>query len=160
MIEPQQKIKEEKRKKPQSTFRLFPEILMLSEADDWQDAALEWKLVGIQWDKKGDHCICGHFIKEKCFIKNIVNGNHTIVGNCCITKFKGEDLTSVFRALSQNKVNAALIGYAYEEGIINEWELDFMLKLWRKRKLTWKQRNKFNEIKAKIYKACKMEILE
>lgn len=151
---------EGKRKKPSKIFRLFPEIIKLSEADNWGDAALEWKLVGIQWDKKGDHCICGHFIKEKCFIRNVVNGNHTLVGNCCIHKFKGRDLTSVFRALSRNKVNAALIGYAYEEDVINSWEFEFMINLWRKRRLSWKQRNKFIEVKAKIYEACKMEIFD
>jgi len=141
-----------------NSFDLFPEIMKLSEADEWKDAALEWKLVWIQWDKEGDHCICGHFIKEKCFIENVVNGNRTVVGNYCIKKFKGRDLTSVFRALAQGKVNAALIAYAFEEGIINEYERDLMYNLWRKKKRTWKQRNKFEQIKQKIYKACKTAI--
>ena len=141
-----------------SKFDLFPQILTLSEATEWKDVALEWRLVWIQWDKEGDHCICGHFIKEKCFIENVVNGNRTVVGNCCIKKFKGRDLTSVFRALARGKVNAALIAYAFEEGILNEWERDFMYDNWRKRKFTWKQKNKLEQIKRKIYKACQTEL--
>ena len=149
----------DKSKSPQkSRFELFPQIMELSEADNWQEAALEWKLIGIQWDKEGDYCICGHFIKEKCFIRNVVNNNRTVVGNCCIKKFKGKDLTNVFRALSQKRINPALIGYAYEEKVINEWEFDFMMDLWRKRKFSEKQERKFNEIKAKIFKACKMDV--
>jgi len=133
------------------SFDLFPEIMNLSEADNWKDAALEWRLVGIQYDKKGDHCICGHFIMEKCFIENVVNDNRAVVGNHCIKKFKGMDLASVFRALSKGKVNAALIAYAFEEQIINKWERDFLYDRWRKRKSTSSQEDKFSEIKDKIY---------
>ena len=129
----------------------------LSEADEWKDAALEWNLVGISWEKEGGHCICGHFIKEFCYIRNVVNKNRTIVGNCCITKLGGQDLTNVFRALAQNKVNPALIGYALEARVISGWEFDFMMDVWRKRKFSEKQLNKYNEMKAKIYKACQTE---
>jgi len=137
-----------------SDFQLFSGIIELSEADNWEDAVLEWKLIGIQYDKKGDFCICGHPIKEKCFMENVVNGKRVVVGNVCIHKFKGEDLTSVFRALADGRVNAALIGYAYEEDIISEWEYEFMLDVWRKRKRTYKQRRIFSRVKKKIYKAC------
>jgi len=145
-------------KNPKSSFDLFPQIIELSEADTWEDAALEWKLVGVQWDKEGGYCICGHFIKEFCFIRNVVNDNQTIVGNCCIKKFKGQDLTNVFRALARNRVNPALLGYALEEGVINGWEFNFMMRYWRKRKMSYTEKRKFNEIKGKIFKACKMEI--
>ncbi len=142
----------------QGAFQLFPEIMKLSEATEWEDVALEWKLVWIQWDKEGDHCICGHFIKEKCFIRNVVNNNRAVVGNCCIKKFRGRDLTSVFRALSRGKINPALISYAFEGSIIDAWEEKFMLNFWRKRELSWAERNRFNIIRQKIYDACKMEV--
>ena len=129
----------------------------LSEADNWEDAALEWKLVGVSYVKEGGYCICGHFIKEFCFIRNVVNGSRTIVGNHCIKKFKGQDLTNVFRALAQNKINPALLGHAIDEDIITKWEFNFMMDVWRKRKLSYKQGGIFDAIKAKIYKACQME---
>jgi len=37
----------------QGTFQLFPEIMKLSEATEWENVALEWKLVWIQWDEEG-----------------------------------------------------------------------------------------------------------
>jgi len=137
------------------TYDLFTPIIALSEAEEWKDAVLEWRLVSIGYDQKGTFCICTHFIKEVCYIENVSNGNRTIVGNHCISQFRGSDLTSVFRALSKGKVNPALIAYAFEEGIITPWERDFMNDTWRKRKFVGNQKNKFDEIKRKIYRACR-----
>ena len=104
----------------------------------------------------GGHCICTHYIKEKCYIRNMVNGKDTIVGNCCINHFGGRDLSSVFRALRDNRINPALLSYANEEDVINVWEFNFMMDVWRKRKFSFLQRAKYNQIKKKIYDACNM----
>lgn len=32
-------------------------------------------------------CMCGHTIKENCYIKNILTGQFVVLGNCCIKKF-------------------------------------------------------------------------
>lgn len=36
------------------------------------------------------HCVCGHFIRENCYITNN-NTNFVIIGNCCIKKFLPKD---------------------------------------------------------------------
>lgn len=141
------------------SFNLFDPIIRLSEADLWKDAAMEWKLLTIEWRDEGGHCICNHYIKEHCQIENMINGNQAIVGNCCINKFpqfsgKVYDLASAFRALKNKKVNAALIEFARDEGILNDWEYIFLLGTWRKRKFTSKQAQVFNRIKRKIRSAC------
>ncbi|MHA1410650.1 MAG: hypothetical protein ACTSQY_10160 [Candidatus Odinarchaeia archaeon] len=142
-----------------SPYRLFGPIIELSVADEWHDAAMEWKLETIEYRKEGGYCICGHYIKEHIQIKNMINGNRAIVGNCCITKFpqysgKISDMKSCFRALKNNKINSALIQFAYDEKKIKEWEYNFMMNIWRKRKLSPKQISKKEQVKRKIFKAC------
>lgn len=90
-----------------------------------------------------------------CYIRNKVNNEDSVVGNCCINHFIGKDLKSVFRALRNNKINPALLFYTHEAKIITKWEYDFMMDVWRKRKFTYKQRRVYNQIKKKIYDACK-----
>jgi hypothetical protein len=34
-----------------------------------------------------DHCVCGHYIEENCYIYNPDSGEILIIGNCCIKKF-------------------------------------------------------------------------
>jgi len=140
-------------------YELFRPIIELSIADEWHDAAMEWELETIEYRKEGGYCICGHFIKEHIQIKNMINGNRAIVGNCCINKFpqySGDvyDLVSCFRALRNNKINAALIKFAFNENIINSWECDFLMDTWRKRNFTEKQQAVGDRIKKKIFKAC------
>ena len=142
-------------------FDLFSPIIRMSEADTWEAAALEWNLITIEWRDEGGHCICTHFIKEHCQIENMINGNQTIVGNCCINKFpqftgKVYNLGSAFRALRNKKVNPALIEFALDEKVINAWEYNYMMDIWRKRKLSRVQRDKKDQITRKIYRACKL----
>jgi len=33
------------------------------------------------------YCVCGHDIKENCFVKDTITGNILVIGNCCIKKF-------------------------------------------------------------------------
>jgi len=33
-----------------------------------------------------NHCVCGHYIQENCYISDF-EGNFIIIGNCCIKKF-------------------------------------------------------------------------
>ena len=90
----------------------------------------------------------------------MVNDQTSTVGNCCINQFFARDLVSVFRALRANKINPALLAYADEEKVITKWEFNFMMDVWRKRKFTSSQSAKYNEIKDKIYSACRMEAEE
>ncbi len=146
------------KKKSSGGFSLFPRILALSVSQEWHTAKLEWILDYIFWNKEGSFCICGHFIKEECSIKNIENGNEAIVGNCCIRHFLDIEVgNAVFRALRNNKVTPSLVEYASDQGIINAWEARFLRNTCRKRRLTRKQANIFVPLKRRIFKACKME---
>ena len=143
-------------------YNLFEPIIKLSVADNWDEAKLEWELVTIIWREEGGNCICTHFIKEHCQIENIINGNNTVVGNCCINQFpriSGDvvDLNSCFRALKNKRINPALVDFARDQNIINDWEMNFLLDLWLKRKLTYKQQLKKDEISRMIFKACRSE---
>ena len=49
-----------------------------------------WKLrtKGEEIPDLDDHCVCGHYIKENCYIENSKDPNDIIVlGNCCIKRF-------------------------------------------------------------------------
>lgn len=60
----------EKESIKKADFHLFEEILALSVATEWKDAAQEWRLFWVDRADEGTYCICGHFIKEMCFIEN------------------------------------------------------------------------------------------
>ena len=63
----------------------------------------------------------------------------------------------MFKAIIQNKINKSLILYASEKSIINAWERDFLLNIWRKRKLTERQSYILFPLKQKILKKVKHE---
>jgi hypothetical protein len=44
-----------------------------------------------QLPEEKDNCICGHHIKENCYIKHIITGTVIVVGNCCIKKYLPEE---------------------------------------------------------------------
>ncbi|CCV01994.1 hypothetical protein IIV22A_150R [Invertebrate iridescent virus 22] len=72
-----------------------------------EDITKQWKYIGgntkrhltkyeTLFFKKPDlphsnKCICTHDIEENCYIKNVINEQILIVGNCCINKFLNID---------------------------------------------------------------------
>jgi len=138
------------------SFRLSTEIVYRSVADNWDEAKKEWELEEIYDSKYPKQCLCGHFpIKEICVIRNKLNSNKAEVGNCCVNKF----IPSTKRIFDSYKrvqrditkaFNNDLINLVYEKGIINDWEYDFYIDTWRKRKLTYKQMKKRVSINKKI----------
>lgn len=62
------------------------ELLKYSEHNSYQEAIKEWVDYGDHFNQEG-FCICGHAIIENCPVRNKLNGNALIVGNCCIRKF-------------------------------------------------------------------------
>lgn len=146
-------------------YKLVEEIIGLSVSKTWEEAQKEWKLITIRIadDKEVSEgvytCLCGHrHLKELCFIMNKHNGKEALVGNCCIKKFM-HDIKSdkIFRAINaakrSNTISSALIDYCYEQGIINSWERGFVTDVHRKRKLTNKQRHKYEMVRSKILTA-------
>tara|TARA_R110000824_G_C15136486_1_gene669570 strand:- start:315 stop:926 length:612 start_codon:yes stop_codon:yes gene_type:complete len=141
-------------------------ILELSEADIWEEAKLEWKLVRIDFARKeeGESCLCGKTpICELCRITNSLNGNSTQVGNVCINKFTDlpsnlifTNIKKVFKDVDKS-FNEVTTEYIYEKEWINEWEYDFLIDTERKRKLSNKQYKKRVSINSKILRKFKIE---
>ena len=140
-------------------FRLMAEIIKRSVASTWHEARLEWLLQDVTYadrDAPGV-CLCGHRpIRELCILRNRENGNQTIVGNCCVTKFMGLESQKVFgglRRVSENHGKAAnqeMIDLASERGCLSAWERKFLADTMRKRRLSEKQKMKRAEINATI----------
>jgi len=141
-------------------------ILELSEADIWEEAKLEWKLVRIDFARKEEweSCLCGKTpICELCRITNSLNGNSTQVGNVCINKFTDlpsnlifTNIKKVFKDVDKS-FNEVTTEYIYEKDWINEWEYDFLIDTERKRKLSNKQYKKRVSINSKILRKFKIE---
>lgn len=136
-----------------SEYRLSQGIVALSESDKWDEARLEWKLFRMFDQKDLETCLCGHYpIKEICVLRNKLNNNQAIVGNCCVQKFMGISSDKLFASLKRVKkdinkpFNADVIQFSFERGYITGWEKSFYLDTWRKRELSKKQ----TEVRVKI----------
>jgi len=129
-----------------SEYKLSSEIIILSESTSWDVAKLEWDLYEIYEAEEPDTCLCGHYpIVETCALKNKINFNTAIVGNCCVKKFIGLPSDKIFQAVkrirknNQKSLNIEAIQHAFDKEWINEWEYNFSIDLMRKRKLSVKQ---------------------
>lgn len=143
-----------RRMTPPANFRLFQEIIDRSEADTWEEAKKEWSLQYVEMAEDGEDysCLCTHpHIKELCYIKNKINGNEVLVGNCCVKKFMELESDLLFQAIRRSKVNSAMLEYAFSHNMISKWENSFMLDVMRKRKMTVKQRAVYERISDKIF---------
>ena len=125
--------------------RLKEYILKNSIADNFYIASREWYVVKIFISDDPTQCPCGQVIYEWCHIKNKETGKQTIVGNVCVNHFLGIDMSSFFTGAKKLKrdhrkgPNKALINYAAQYGLINEWETDFLTNVMNKRVLSAKQ---------------------
>lgn len=148
-----------------NNWKLPPELVRLSESDNWDTAVKEWKLDEIEYLEAGEEsetCLCTHTpIREVCHISNVINKNEAIVGNCCITRIGGaqfEGVNLLFQGLKRiftNRslsANATLINYSYERRILSSDEHEFYLDVWRKRSLTDRQLNWIKSLNEKIVK--------
>jgi hypothetical protein len=140
-----------------SEYKLSQEIISLSEANTWDHAKLEWDLDQIYTTSRSNPktCLCGHYpILEICELLNQENGNTAIVGNHCVNKFRVES-DKIFRAVDRIRgditkpLNVETIAHANDKGWIDDWDKDFYIDTWRKRKPSHKQmsrRVKINQI--------------
>lgn len=141
-------------------YKLSMEIIDLSKANNWDLAKHEWFLDHVYMIPKRDEpeiCLCGHYpIREVCIIKNKENGNTTIVGNCCVTKFIGINSNKLIDAIKRvkkdhrNSFNTDCIELALKKFLINKWEYGFYISIWRKKKLSKKQLDRKVIINEKI----------
>lgn len=140
-----------------SAHQLTIEIIARSHATLWDIAKTEWLLEEIYEADEPDTCLCGHFpIREICVLRNKINRNDAIVGNCCVKKFIGLPSDKIFQAVkrvrkdTEKSLNIEALQYALEHRWISEWEKDFYCDIMRKRNLSPKQAVKKNEINEKF----------
>jgi hypothetical protein len=138
----------------EEVYNLPTAIISLSIAKNWDEARAEWYLDHVEFADNFENydCICGHKnIKELCYIQNRYNDSTALVGNCCVKKFMNEcGSDRIFQALKDERINEDLANYCHHKEIINDWEHGFLLDVWRKRKMSHKQRRKFLQIRDKI----------
>lgn len=142
-------------------YRLAEAIISLSVAETWDLAKQEWALATVWVTDEPGVCLCGHRpIFEHCQLVNLSNGNLAVVGNVCVTRFLGLPSDKLFAALNRiaddprRALNADAIAFAHDRGWLNDWERDFYLDTWRKRKLSPRQLAKREQINAKVFDAC------
>lgn len=140
-------------------FKLFAEIILLSCANDWDNAKLEWALheVYIMEGKNSEGCLCGKFpIKEVCILLNKHNQKTAKVGNCCVKKFLNLPSNRIFQSVKRVRIsdekslNEDALLYAYNKKWLNNWEYSFYMDTKNKRKLSPAQMMKRQEINQKI----------
>lgn len=141
-------------------------VIAPSESEQFSSALREWEYVETYLVEEGGTCICGHFILEHCAMRNILNRNPLIVGNCCVKKFTGISKSKHFDAIRRvqkdttKPFNPACLDEALNNGIINEDEYRFYINTWRKRNLTDQEKEWRISINERILKAKEQKILQ
>ena len=132
-------------------------ILLLSDASEWEAARKEWHLVDVIESEEPETCLCGHYpIIEICTIRNTITKNCADVGNRCVKKFLGINSDKIFSALKRirkdlaKSLNVDSIVFFKERRTITGWEYDFLLDTRLKRELSEKQLSKRKAINEKI----------
>lgn len=151
-----------------SNFKELLNILLTnSTTTDFNKAKDEWELVNITKTDDCSNCLCGKEIKELCYIKNKLNDNVLVVGNECIKKIcpttefttKSHTLFDCINKLKKDKTkapNKLLINYCKKKDILTDWEYEFSLNTFKKRKLSDKQSYWRSEINRKILNNIKV----
>lgn len=140
-----------------SEYQLTRKIVARSEAKVWDATKLEWAIEEVYESEEPDTCLCGHFpIIEICVLRNKVNRNTAIVGNCCVKKFIDLPSDKIFQAVkrvrkdTKKSLNAEAVQHAFDRGWIAKWEKDFYFDIMRKRNLSPKQAAKKAQINEKF----------
>lgn len=135
--------------------KLREEILNLSNNNiNFNIAKKEWFVSHLEKTEEPKTCLCGkNPIKNLCYIKNNLNGNETLVGNCCVKHFE-LNYDWYFQGIKRIKNNLRPTGqfiiYLFENNIINQWELNFLKDRENTKKASFKQEEKEKQIIKKI----------
>lgn len=152
--------------------KLISEVINNSEANTWDSAVTEWKIVDVEEDEYlEESCICGkENLRYLYTIQNVFNDKILYpIGSSCIKKFEREDLNAEisvkeqmfkllhaveeneFLELSSKFFSRKLLLYLYEQGAFkatsyNHFEshedYQFMLDMFNKRNISDKQNKK------------------
>ena len=131
-------------------------ILDCSVSTEWIEAIKEWEHTHI-YDIPGSTCVCGHHpITENCEIVNQKNGEVLYVGNECVKHFTDVNTASLFLCIKKvikninSSLNLDVLIYYHDNGVLSDWEYKFYSSIWRKRKLSHKQKQIKTNINQKI----------
>lgn len=142
--------------------QLAPNVLALSESQNWDDAKHEWFLENVYYTNEG-MCLCGQrHIKEICVLSNIRTRNVIKVGSRCVKRFIGLPATEIFASLHKIAADIRLslslpaIQWVHERGFVTDWEREFLLNTRAKNRfaLTQKQYGKRLQINTRILNKC------
>lgn len=130
-------------------------VIVKSEANTWNEAKKEWKIIDIEDAEEPEECICGHYpIKEVMILKNIKNYSELRVGNHCINRFFCKNsLFDGYKKIKQSpdkSTNLALLEFARRNSWISSKDYGFYIDIISKRKLSSKQQKWKNDINNKI----------
>lgn len=146
-------------------YKLFQEIIALSNADNWEEAKKEWDLECVYESDAPLTCLCGHYpITNICVLYNVCNKCTTEVGNECVKKFfKIELADAIIKSIKKVKadisksINIETLDYLHDKKHINKWEYNFYMDIMYKRRLTDRQFNKKQQINQKFLRLTNYE---
>jgi hypothetical protein len=146
-------------------YQLVDRVMQVSKSSNWDDMKKEWavdKIYYIPEEEEMETCLCGHYpIREVIILKNKVTEHKIKIGNCCVNKFfDNPDANKVFAALKKGKKNRMMIDILYEKNLLNEREFNFLCDVWRKRKMSEKQRHWYESLKIGILNHFKTKLIE
>ncbi|EMB63798.1 hypothetical protein SMU26_09954 [Streptococcus mutans 3SN1] len=151
---------------------LISEVIKNSEANAWDSAVTEWKIIDVEEDEYlKESCVCGkENLRYLYTIQNSFNDNILYpIGSSCIKKFEREDLNAEinvkeqmfkllhaveeneFLELSSEFFSRKLLLYLYEQGAFKATDYNhfdphedyqFMLDMFNKRNVSDKQNKK------------------
>ena len=106
------------------------ELIAQSLAEDWEAAKLEWTLERAVLEPGWSSCLCGHGIKQKCYLRNSKTGAVNFVGSSCVKQFMRHlDAPSAMfqsirrvRQAPERRLHRRLLRLAVESGVISEEE--------------------------------------
>ena len=109
---------------------LRAELIAQSLAEDWEAAKLEWTLEGAVLEPHWSSCLCGHGIKQKCYMRNTKTGAVNFVGSSCVKQFMRHlDAPSAMfqsirrvRQAPERRLHRRLLSLAVDSGLITEEE--------------------------------------
>jgi hypothetical protein len=112
-------------------------VIQKSKATTWDLAKTEWDLLTIY--DEDSRCVCEHFIRENCVIRNRINGEELTVGNVCINHFGVRALTvpascracfSKLREYPQStNANQSLLSLAHRLNILSANEVNYYSRI-------------------------------
>jgi len=103
------------------------ELLADSRASAWDEAKLEWRIEKAVLEPDWSNCLCGHGIKQKCYLRNTETGALNYVGSSCMRQFMHLDAPEAMfqsirrvRQAPERRLHPRVLNLAVEAGVITD----------------------------------------